>query len=189
MDVSLDIRLLGRDADRVTCEITVTPTSSRALLDGAAVQLVDMAGGALGARSLLPLSGRLRGPVAMQVELRSEGDLPADALVVVAAWTGRDGVRLQVPARPPPTLHDFVRGSRAPQGVDLSPVLAADPALIARVETAFPWVTSPIRSGDAVAVLEGRESPPSASDLAETFDLHEDEASWLRDLLAEDDGA
>lgn len=192
MDLTLELRVLSREADRIQCAVTLAPEASSAQVDGVAVQLVRPLDGVdqpLGARALLPVAGRLDGPITLNIELRSEGPLPSDAWLVGAMWSGRDGLRTRVPARPPPSLRDYLRGRLAPTGVDLSPVLPADDAMMARVRQAFPWIDEPIHPSSKVALLEGVEPVPPASDLAERFDLGEEEASWLRDLLAEDDEA
>lgn len=187
MDLSLDLKLLERMDDRVRCEVTLSPEGSSPIVDGVALQLVDADDRPLGARALLPVSGRVAQRVSLEVELRADEPLAADASLVVVAWSGRDGIRVRVPARPPPSLESHVRGAQAPQGVDLSPVLAPEPELRDRLERSFPWVATPLRRPDVAGVLEGREPTPSEEELAERFDLGEDTAAWLRDLLDEEE--
>jgi len=187
MDLSLDLKLLERLSDRVRCLVTLEPGTTSPSVDGVAMQLVDAEDRVLGARALLPVVGRVSHRVSLEVELRADAALPADASLVLAAWSGRDGMQLRVPARPPPSLQSHLRGTQAPQGIDLSPVLAPEEGLRQRVEAVFPWVRTPLRRPDTAGVLEGREPIPSEDDLAERFDLGEDTAAWLRDLLDEDD--
>lgn len=200
MDVDLELRLEERQPDRVRVVVSLAPVGRSARVEGATLRLVDTAGVELCPRTLLPVQGRVTGPMSLLVELRTCGALPPGARVLASAWTGRRQISATCPADPHTTLRDHLVGA-APA----LPVPGFDPAdlampdddevdlapLDADVRAALPavlrWVDDPVRTTDVAGVLEAPEEARTAADLADALGLDAESAAWLEGLLDDDE--
>lgn len=189
MDVELELRIQERRDDRVVVALRVRPTSDGpACVDGAALHLVDAAGEEVCPQVLLPVSGTLRGPVELSVELRGNRTLPSGCVVVGMVWSGCDQATSSCPADPDVSLWEFVRGSRhRVPAEDTVELFTLDEVQRARLEATWPWLSGPIRGAEDQAVLEAGTLDDDVDAVCEDLGLDEDSAEWLHDLLHEAD--
>jgi hypothetical protein len=188
MDLDLDLHLDERADDRVVVTLAVSPPCGcAALVDEATLQLVDAQGEELCPRHLLPLSGRIAGPVTLTAELRCLGAIPEGARVLASVWAGTTRLQCGCPADPYVDLRDHLKGSRL--GLppdDAVPLSELDAAGRARLEAVLPWVAQPMRRPEVDGVLEAPEPVRTTEELQAELDLDADTASWLHDLLDQD---
>lgn len=188
MEVELELTLDERREDRVLVSFWLTPHTASAAVDSVTLQLVCPKGGELCPRTVLPLSGRLTGPVALSVELRGERPLPLGSQVVATAWIDGEPVKAHCPADPSTSLVMHLRGARLgleEVDADLVTLRPLAEERLAALEARWPWVTQDLSPPEVVGVLEAEEPPPSAEDLAEAMGLDEETAAWLHELLEE----
>lgn len=188
MDVDIELRLEERCEDRVRVSFSLAPVrAGAAKVEGAEIRLVDAEGVELCPRALLPIAGRVTGPMSLMVELRTRGKLPVGARVVATAWSGRRQALATCPADPFVSLRDHLLGARIgmPEADEilLEPLA---PELRARLACCLPWLDQPLRAVEVAGVLEAEVSH-SAEDLASELGLDPEQADWLADLLDEDD--
>lgn len=186
IDLLLEIR--ERRDDRVFVAVTLRPDGGPERVDGAALELLDPAGAELCPRTLLPLSGELRTPLTLTVELRAIGALPDGARVHALAWCGHDQAAVECPADPDVSLAEFVAGlpdraARLGEGLDVYPL---DDEARAPLLAAWPWLVRPLRAPDVTAVLEAADRSDREV-LREDLGLDDASAEWLEELLSEPD--
>lgn len=189
MQVDLELSLDERREDRVLVSLWLTPQVPEAAVDSVSLQLVCPKGTELCPRTLLPLSGRVTGPVALSVELRGEQALPLGSQVVATAWVDGEPLRAHCPADPSTDLRGHLVGARLGMeavDADLVTLTPLDDAGRAHLEARWPWVAEPTAPPEVAGVLEAEEDPLSAEDLAADLGLDEEDAAWLRDLLDEE---
>ncbi|MCB9680678.1 MAG: hypothetical protein H6733_04330 [Alphaproteobacteria bacterium] len=187
MDIELELKLEDRQTDRVVVSFFLSPTDGPASIDGAALQLVDVGGEELCPQVLLPVTGRVTGPMALSVEVRGSGPLPDGARVVAIAWCGPAQAQVSIPAQPARRLRDHLRGAvlglPADDDVLLEP-LTGEGRL--RLERRFPWIAEPLRHVEGLAVLEAVDDTPTAEELKADLGIDDDCAAWLHELLGEE---
>jgi hypothetical protein len=200
VDVDLELRLEERLADRVRVVVSLAPVARAARVEGATLQLVDAGGSELCPRTLLPVQGRVTGPMSLLVELRTCGALPRGARVVASAWTGRRQIAASCPADPYTTFRDHLVGAVAARPVpgftpedlampdeDEVELLPLDPELRSMLPSALRWIDAPVRPTEVAGVLEAPEEARSAADLASDLGLDAESAAWLEGLLDDDE--
>lgn len=190
MDVDLQLELRGATGDRVEVAVRLAPTpdGARVELDGVAAHLESASGDPLCARMLLPISGALTGPLALEVELRADRPpMPEGARIVVGAWRGTEAWTVTVPAHPGVGLPQFVRSVGWPLADAEDTVLEALEPEDRRVLAArHPWIDAAIRAPDRSRILEASEEP-DVEELQDALGLGAEDAAWLKDLLDQDD--
>lgn len=194
--MQLQIHLDERQSDRVFVTVCLSPQSECAqsectTVQGVAVELRSRSGEPLSARLMLPVSGPLPGPLALRTELRARDDLPRGARVHGIVWWAKGQIEVTCPTDPGTTLEAYAYGSSiglepsdpSPQPRDLSNTERR------RLYLAYPWMAryrAPSHTSDEDHILE--EAPSDlASDIADTYDLSDEDRAILEELLAEDD--
>ncbi|HMV67611.1 MAG TPA: hypothetical protein PKA64_12230 [Myxococcota bacterium] len=185
MSIDLELCLVERCRDRVRVRILLTPHATcGAVVDEAAVQLVDASGEALCPRLLLPIAGRLTGHVQTSFELRSTSALAEGSQVVASVWVDGAPQQVTIPADPFTRLLDHLQGSRFPAPIDDALLEPLSPDERVRLERVFPWVLQPLRETEPAGVLDAAPAQTPA-DLASDLGLDEEDAAWLEELLEE----
>lgn len=190
LDLHFELRLEERQTDRVFVSVVLAPlTEHPTAVDGVSVQMQDRAGDPLGARLVLPLSGEVAQPLLTTVEVRSRGEIPAAARVVGVAWKGSEQLDASCPCDPGTQLEVHMRG-RSVIGLgtprDLRSLDDEERAILGRL---MPWVNEPAHAAtDAPAVVDepDPETDEIVADVAEQFDLDDEDAAFLKELLDED---
>jgi len=118
-----------------------------------------------------------------------EGPVPEGARVVVKAWNDGHVQRVASPATPAPALRRHVCEATqhcTPEQVELRAMSAGEAE---RLTARFPWLAEPLRADpvqeDALTIemkLDQGECP-----FKDEFDLDDDTADWLQNLLDEEE--
>ncbi len=181
----MDLHLDDRQPDRVRVTVRLEPDDAGHPVDGVALQLCSEGGECLGPRLLLPIQGRLAGPLVTRVELRSLSPIPENGRVVAVAWWGCEQVEVTCPSDRHTTLRDHVRGAhRAPLAGRVGLERLDDDERAAFYRLA-PWAAEP--RVPRSPRLEPVDPEPSAEEICEELGLEGEDAEWLKDLLEEDD--
>lgn len=192
VDLHFELRLEERLPDRVFVSVVLAPLGAApAPLDGVSLQMVDRSGEALGARLVLPLSGALHQPLVSTVEVRARGAVPVGARVGGVVWVGSEQREASCPCDPGTQLEVHMRGRRtiALGGGSDDGLRGLDPGERAVVARCMPWVNEPMRPREpATNVLEPPEPDADevVDEVAAEFDLDDEDAALLRELLGED---
>lgn len=186
--VTFELRLEERRADRVFVSVLLAPADPGASLDGVSVQLFQRDGEAVSPRLLLPISGVLAQPMITTVELRAEGGvLPGGSRVVGTAWNAVASVEASCPTDMWTELGSHVRGTRTVAAAPCGELRLLDLQERARLACIFPWMTrtAPLRTDDVLEPEDTQEEEVDA--FCAEYGLGEEEAEFLKELLAEDD--
>lgn len=183
MSLSLQLRLDERQDHRVFVSVMLEPDGVIDI-EGVALELHCRESHALSPRLLLPVSGKLSGPLMTQVELRSDIKIPQGAMVVGTVWAGDEQFSALVPTDPCTGMEGHVRGcprvSVTPDDRDLSSLTADEVALL---RGAMPWIGVPeVRDDDEDDPIANEEMDQLCTELG----LDGDCADWLKELMAED---
>jgi hypothetical protein len=189
--LSFELELQERRPDRVLVSVFLQPGSAEGVtLDGVALDLCNRHRETVGPRLLLPIAGRLAGPLVTQAELRALEPIPEGAVVVGTAWWGSEQVQASIPADPGTDLAMHVRGEGAIRPADREVLLSLSPRERIRLEAAFPWLCASTGRCEQVkqAILEGQlgPNPEEVDAFARDLGLGEECTAWLKDLLAEE---
>ncbi len=178
MDVVMDVRLVSREPDRVGVVVHLTPKHATVTLDGVAVELLSRQGESIGPRMMLPIAGRLAGPLQTAVELRtSVGELYLGGTVTVTAWEGNQQLTASCPADMWTAFERHVKGSEPVLPAESNESLESlEPEELRALWAAFTWLKEPEPAPE-----------PELDDLVEELGLDDEDAAWLRDLMNEDD--
>lgn len=190
-DVTFELRLEERRADRVYVAVVLAPASSGpAAIDGVAVQLFQRGGEPLGARLLLPIAGSLTAPMVTTVEVRASGGLvPTGSRVVGTVWNRTGQVEATCPADMWTELETHVRGSRRVQPRSDGDLRALLPQERARLNACFPWLGRQVEAPfDGVIEPEqtALEEDQALDALCAEYGLGGEDADFLKELLTED---
>ncbi len=187
--VRLELRLKERLPDRVQVAVALTPTETELPINGIAVEIFCRKGLPLSPRLLLPIAGIVHQEMISTVELRAFHEIPRGSRVVATVWWQGGQLEGSCPTEMWTILRSHIRGCRrlstyAPRP-ELEPVEAEDRAILA---TLFPWVDEPmIPAPPPSAVFEPieKDSESPADDIQDAYDLDEESAEWLRDLMSD----
>ena len=188
--LAFELRLEERCADRVVVSVLLAPSGGAPRIDGVALQMITRTGEPIGVRMLLPISGELHQPMLSTVELKSPGGIPAGTRVVGTAWQGAETREAVIPTDPFTELEVHMRARRRLGALagsqELEPLTTGERAVIAKD---FPWVEEPripVAIGE-LSIVESEDTAGPIEDLVENLGLDEDNAEWLKELLAEDE--
>ena len=188
--ISLALHLDERRTDRVFVSVTLQPHSADVTVGGVSVQLFSRTRVQLGARLLLPIAGHLSQTLRTSVELRVLDALPTGAFVQATAWWPGGQIETTCPTDPGTELRSHMRGEKRIVPSDPDVLHRLDSAERERVARLFPWVDEPMLPPDTPkAYFEpAPEDDPSAyaEELADHYELDDESAEWLKDLMAED---
>jgi hypothetical protein len=178
-----------RHADRVFITVRLDPQASGVHVEGVAIELQARSGEALSARLMLPISGPLPATLTLRTEIRAWADLPRGGRVHGVVWWNGGQLETTCPTDPGTCLESFVRGGGVPlDALDLDDL----PRPLTRGEHralvhTFPWLDGfRLAEGPEAHILEEADADPAA-DVADRYDLSEEDRELLRELLAEDD--
>ncbi len=191
LDLHFELRLEERQSDRVFVSVVLAPAGpSGASVDGVSVQMQDRGGEPLGARLVLPLSGAVVQPLITTVEVRSRGAVPPGARVVGVAWRGPDQLEADCPCDPGTELEVHMRGRKV-IGIpkDDGRIRGLDPEEREVLAALMPWLNEPrVVATEPIAVLDSPapDVDEVVGDVADQFDLSDEDAALLKELLGEE---
>lgn len=198
MSIRLELEVVERFPHRVVLSVVLTPEDPVSV-EGVSVELLDRDQQCLAPRLQLPISGQLSGPLATRCELRSVEPIPDSARVVAQVWAGEHSTRLIAPTEPCTGLVNHIWGIGRLQPRTNRKLRSLTPEQVAVFARSFPW----LREGRPEcacpphhsAIVDAREAglpdlhptvdDDDVDDLAAAFDLSEEDADFLRELMAD----
>ncbi len=202
LNLHFELRLEERRTDRVYVSVVLAPASpGPASVEGVAVQLHNRRGDPLSAQLLLPIQGALGQPMVSTIELRSRHPIAPGARVVGTAWHGTEQLEATCPCDPGTQLQVHMRGTRV---VSMDPnedvILSLSCEERLRLASTFPWIDlapcaeKVVEPRPTVVESQPSERPPESStdcdfdldEVAAQFDLCEEDAAFLADLMDDD---
>ena len=198
MSIRLELEIVERFPHRVVLRVVLTPEDP-VLVEGVFVELLDRDQNNLAPRLQLPISGQLSGPLATRCELRSVEPIPDSARVVAQVWAGEHSTRLVAPTEPCTGLVNHIWGIGRLQPRSDRKLRSLTPEQVKLFAGAFPFLHEPRPECACpphnTAIVDAREAgvpdlKPSADDddvddLAAEFDLSDEDAEFLRELMAD----
>lgn len=187
--LSFDLRLEERNARRVVVSVLLAPDGeAQVRIDGVALQLQARTGEPLGVQMVLPIAGELRHAMMSTVELKLDDEIPQGSKVIGTAWRGPEQREATLPTDPFTELEVHMRARRrlavSRDEVDLEPILPEERAIVARD---FPWIDEPLLPAEAPQLIVESEPDDELDDVVDDLGLDAESASWLKDLLSEED--
>lgn len=198
MSIRLELEIVERFPHRVVLSVVLTPEDP-VLVEGVSIELLDREQNSLAPRLQLPISGMLSGPLATRCELRSVDPIPDTARVVAQVWAGEHSTRLIAPTEPCTGLVNHIWGIGRLQPRSDRTLRSLTPEQVKVFAGTFPWLRDPRPECACpphnTAIVDAREASmpdlrPSedeldADDLAAAFDLSDEDAEFLRELMAD----
>lgn len=191
LNLDFELRLEERVNEQVTVSVALAPSTDPVVIEGVALQWKTADGEPISARLLLPIAGRVAQPMVSSVVIHAFRAIEAGCRVVATAWAGPDQIESSIPTDPFTELEVHVRARKVvnPDDGDLDPVCLSDNER-ARLVQCYPWLAEP-RISKVAGELGIVDSTPTVdavvNEVVEDFDLDEEAAAWLKDLLSEDD--
>lgn len=191
LDLDFELRLEERANEQVVVSVALAPREHPVVIEGVALQWATAEGEPISARLLLPIAGTVSQPMVSSVVLHAFRAIEPGCRVRATAWFGTTQVESSIPTDPFTELEEHVRARKrvSPDEGEREP-RRLEPVERARLSARYPWVDEP-RINKAVGELAVVESTPSTDavvdEVAEEFELDEESATWLRELLAEED--
>ena len=189
--ISLALRLDERRPDRVFVSVILAPRDPDASVGGVSVQMFSRSGQSLGARLLLPIAGQLSQTMRSSVELRTLDALPPGARVVATAWWSGGQLEATCPTDPGTELGSHMRGESPVTPSDSDILQSLDATERERIAALFPWVNEPMLPPDQPAAYfepaPEDDTDSYVDELADHYELDDESAEWLKELMSEDD--
>lgn len=187
LPLKFELSLEERLTDRVIVSVALAPGDGAQCLGGVAVELFSRDRDSLSPRVLLPISGRLADPIVIRVELRAVRDIPPGCRVVGTVWWEDDQLVASCPADPCCSLDVHLRGRRCVSPMIERELTRLTPAERGRLAALFPWIDEPRPKRATAELDEPLDATDVVDDISEELGLDDENARWLRELLAEDD--
>jgi len=191
LNLDFELRLEERANEQVGVSVALAPSSEPIAIEGVALQWKTAGGDPISARLLLPIAGMVSQPMVSSVVLHAFRPIEPGCRVVATAWAGTEQIESSIPTDPFTELEVHVRGRELvnPDEGEREPMPLSDTER-ARLVARYPWVSEP-RISRVAGELGVVDSTPSTNDVvdevAEEFELDDESAAWLKELLAEDD--
>lgn len=193
LNLDFELRLDERANDQVVVSVALAPRNEPVMIDGVALQWSTADGEPVSARMLLPIAGTVAQPMVSTVVLTAFRAIEPGCRVVATAWFGTSQRESSIPTDPFTELEVHVRGQKlidTNEG-DREPQRLSEAERV-RFARTFPWVNDP-RLPRVAGKLAVVDSTPTTSEVvdevAEDFELDEESAAWLKELLSEDEDA
>jgi len=184
--LSIDLHLDDREEDRVWVSVHLYSEEEGHPVDGITLQLCTRDGECLGPRLLLPISGHLSGPLVTRAELRSMEPIPRDSRVVAVAWWGQEQLEVSCPSDLGTCMAFHMRGLTGIPLPDHAALRDLEPEEREVLARHLPWVRE-IRTVANAGLLEPLDTEESLDEVLDDLGLDDENARWLKELLAEDD--
>jgi hypothetical protein len=188
--VRLSLQIEELCEDRVRLIVSLRPECDDADIEGVAVELVGCGGEAIGARLMLPLSGRLHGPMSLKTELRATHDLGRGCRIRGIVWHAGGKVEASCPCEPSTSLETYMLGGRVcmrPYShLDIPSTLSTDERT--HLVHGFPWIETygERRRSKPVRVIE--EQPDDlVDDITSCYGLCPEDAAFIKELFEDED--
>lgn len=191
LNLDFELSLEERSNEQVVVSVALAPITEPVVVEGVALQWKTGSGEPISARLLLPIAGTVSQPMVSSVVLHAFRPIEPGCRVVATAWSGTAQLESSIPTDPFTELEVHVRARKlvgAGLGdADLEPLPHVERQ---RLAVRFPWIDEP-RIPKVAGELGVVDSTPSTDELvnevAEDFELDEESAAWLKELLDEDD--
>jgi len=192
LDLDFQLRLEERGSDRVVVSVALAPRNQPVVVEGVALQWKTTTGEPISAQLVLPIAGTVSQSMVSSVVLHAFRPIEPGCRVVATAWATNAQVESSIPTDPFTELEGHARARRTvnPDEGEREPRRLSD-AERTRLAVRYPWVNEP-RISKIAGELGVVDSSPSTDamvdEVADDFELDEESAAWLKELLAEDDG-
>ncbi len=191
LNLDFELRLEERANEQVVVSVALAPLGEPVSVEGVALQWKTAEGEPISARLLLPIAGTVPQPMVSSVVLHAFRPIEPGCRVVATAWAGTSQLESSIPTDPFTELEVHVRARKVVNpgdtNLELQVLSDTERATLAR---SYPWVEEPriSRSAGELGVVDSTPTTDQVVDeVAEEFELDEESAAWLKDLLAEDD--
>jgi len=191
LNLEFQLRLEERGSKRVVVSVVLAPMSEPVLIEGVALQWKTIDGEPVSAQLVLPIAGTVAQPMVSSVVINAFRPIEPGCRVVATAWAGTSQVESSIPTDPFTQLEVHARGHKVvnPDEGEREPSVLADVER-SRLAEVYPWVNEP-RVPKIAGELGVVDSTPSDDalvvEMVEDYDLDDDAAAWLKDLLQDDD--
>ncbi|MEN0066069.1 MAG: hypothetical protein AAGA48_28260 [Myxococcota bacterium] len=191
LNLEFELRLEERANEQVVVSVALAPNDEPVEIEGVALQWSTAEGEPISARLLLPIAGTVAQPMVSSVVLNAFRAIEPGCRVVATAWAGTTQIESSIPTDPFTELEVHVRGRKLvnPEEGEREPK-PLDSEERQRLMARYPWLAEPRLpkvAGELGVVDSSSSTDDVVDEVAENYELDEESAAWLKELLSEDD--